>query len=120
MATINLNETLSAGFNAQVQKSPLLKSLLSEFGGTLQETQPPATGSFNSGNVISISPALFPGSGVAGEELTWPQLAALIGHELAHAVLPYGNSLSLGSNYVTNAANPSAAAIIGERSESEA
>lgn len=44
MATINLNSTLSDGFNAQVKNSKLLQSLLSAFGGTLQETQPPATG----------------------------------------------------------------------------
>ena len=102
-ATMDLGK-LTAGFNAEVAQSALLRNLLAQFGGTITTTK----GSFNKGSSISIDPALFPGSGVKEEELTWPQVAALIGHELAHAVLPYGNSASLGSDYVTNPSDPAA------------
>jgi hypothetical protein len=120
MGTINLPPKLAAGFNAQAQKSQLLQSLLASFTGTINITQPPDTGSFARGNNLFIDPALFPGSGNTAQELTWPQLVALIGHELAHAVLPYGNTSFAGADYVRDATSPDDSKAIGERSESEA
>jgi hypothetical protein len=120
MATIDFNPADTASFQAQVNNSTLLGQLLSFFTGTITTTKPPATGTFISASTISISPDLMPGSGVAGQELTWPQLATVIAHELAHFDLKYGSSKDPGASYVSDAIDPAESVRIGERNESEA
>jgi hypothetical protein len=84
------------------------------YGGGTKTFNDPVTGALT----IQIDPAQYPDAepvnGVVYALQNYSQLAAVIGHELSHAELQFGNS-----DYIS-AVDPDAAVAIGERSEGEA
>jgi hypothetical protein len=109
------------GLTSQLNGSNLLNYLWNQYSGPIKENTLGAGTYYGpdtttGGSAIFIDPAQLPGAapinGVSYALKDYAQLAAVVGHELSHAVLPNANV-----SYVTGASSPDDAVAIGERDE---
>ncbi len=111
-----LSTPLQNALTGLLSDSELLNNLWGQFNGPFIMNAL-GSGTLYNGTSILIDPAMLPDGPLVDNQsrrLTYPQLATVIGHELAHAVLPNsrGNPIAAG--------NPDAALAVGEVNETTA
>src|SRR5947209_4470568 len=118
-AFAGFDPSVVANLAAIVQNNPLLNDLYSQFldlrkTGALPKIVVGAAGggTHTEGPTITIDRSWLPGG---SQPLSYPLLATVLAHELAHAVLPNGHAEGM-----SQAASPDKSTQIGETAEGQA
>lgn len=110
-ATIDSSIPSSLANEVQNSSSQLLSALLGAFNGTITASPGDIPGVYSASNVVYIGKQWLPGG---SDPRPIPFLAVLVGHEIAHQVLPKASASYVG------APDHQTAILIGERNKTEA